>query len=507
MRSTILLVDDEKWVRDSSQRLLTQSGYEVNTAEHGQQALDFLSKHPVDLILLDLKMPVMSGEEFLHAMPPQYADVPVIVITGHGSLDIAVDCMKKGVYDFITKPFDIPQLLHSIERALEKRNLERQAKTYQEETVRNLLELSTEKKRLETIISCMANGIMVTNKNLEVVLHNPALLRLLDVETPPADPFPVHAVVKDASLIETLKKIQGGEPLEKEFVAQEISVGERVLRAISAPTLEPERHVFWTVAGAVTVLEDITLFKQLDRMKSDFVNMVAHELRSPLVSIRQIQSVLAEGLAGPLSVKQQDFLKRGLKKIDVLLALINDLLDVARLEAGRLVQRQTAIDLSELIEDLVLLMQVRAREQGIVLTHSCENMKRVVADPKNIEEILNNLLTNAINYSPEGGKVTVTAKGVGPFVEIKVSDTGVGIAAEELPKIFDKFYRVKHPKTRTITGTGLGLSIVKGLVEAYHGSIHVESVPDRGTTFAVLLPAVQEESTAPPPHSDRPSES
>jgi len=491
MGSTILLVDDEKWIRDSSQRLLRESGYDVITAENGQRALDFLSKNPVDLILLDLKMPVMGGEEFLHAMPPQHADVPVIVITGHGSMDVAVNCMKKGVYDFITKPFDIPQLLHSIERALENRNLERKAKTYQEETVQNLLELSTEKKRLETIISCIANGIMVTNKNLEVVLHNPALLRLLDVSEPLANPVPVHAILKDETLIETLKKIQSGEPLEKEFVAQEIRVGQRVLRAISAPTLEPERHVFWTVAGAVTVLEDITLFKQLDRMKSDFVNMVAHELRSPLVSIRQLNSVLLEGLAGPLAEKQEDFVKRGMKKIDALLALINDLLDVAKLEAGRLVQKKTAIDLSEMIEDMVLLMQLRAKDQGILLTHSCENMKPVVADPRNIEEVLNNLLTNAINYSPEGGKVTVTARGVDNFVEIKVSDTGVGIAPEELPKIFYKFYRVKHPKTRQVTGTGLGLSIVKGIVEAHRGSIHVESVPDRGTTFTVMLPAVQ----------------
>ena len=356
MRPTILLVDDEKQFRESSQRLLTRRGYDIVTAEDGQRALDFLSKNPVDLILLDLKMPVMSGEEFLQALPPQHADVPVIVITGHGSLDIAVTCMKKGVYDFITKPFDIPQLLHSIERALEKRNLERKAKTYQEETVRNLLELSTEKKRLETIISCMANGIMVTNKNLEIVLHNPALLRLLDMPGPLTNPVPLNALVQDDSLLETLKKIQSGEPLDKGFVAQEIRVGQRVLRAISAPTFEPERHVFWSVAGAVTVIEDITLFKQLDQMKSEFVNMVAHELRSPLVSIRQIQSVLAEGLAGPLSEKQEDFVKRGMKKIDALLALINDLLDVARLEAGRLFQKQTTLDLSELIEDMVLLM-------------------------------------------------------------------------------------------------------------------------------------------------------
>lgn len=497
MGSTILLVDDEKWIRDSSQRFLAGSGYEVITAENGQVALNFLSRNPVDLILLDLKMPVMGGEEFLGAMRPRYPDIPVIVITGHGSLDTAVSCMKEGVYDFITKPFDLPQLLLSIERALEKRNLERESKAYQEETVRNLLELSTEKKRLETIISCMANGIMVTNKNMEVVLHNPALLRLLDVSEPISNPVPVHAIVKDGSLIETLQKIQKGEALEKEFVAQEIRVGQRVLRAMSAPTLEPERRVFWAVAGTVTVLEDITIFKQLDQMKSDFVNMVAHELRSPLVSIRQINSVLLEGLAGALGEKQEEFVKRGMKKIDALLELINDLLDVARLEAGRLVQKPTALDLGEVMEDLVILMQPRAKQQGILLTHSCENLRPVVVDPKNIEEVLNNLLSNAINYSPEGGKVTVSARGMGDFIEIKVSDTGVGIAPEELPKIFDKFYRVKHPKTRQVTGTGLGLSIVKGIVGAYHGSIHVESVPDQGTTFTVLLPVAQKESGVP----------
>jgi signal transduction histidine kinase len=498
MRSTILLVDDEKQFRDSSQRLLARKGYDVIAAEDGRQALDVLSKNPIDVILLDLKMPVMGGEEFLRATSPLYPEIPVVVITGHGTLDTAIACMREGAYDFLTKPFDIPQLLVSIERALEKRNLERKARTYQEETVRNLLELSTEKKRLETIISCMANGIMVTNKNLEIVLHNPALLRLLDVPAPVANSVPVQTIVKDESLIEMLKTIQSGEPLEREFVAQEIHVGDRVLRAISAPALEPERHVFWRVAGAVTVIEDITLFKQLDRMKSEFVNMVAHELRSPLVSIRQIQSVLAEGLAGPLSDKQEDFLKRGMKKIDGLLALINDLLDVARLEAGRLVHKQTALDLSELIEEMVLLMQPRAKEQGIVLTHSCENMQPVLADPKNMEEVLNNLLTNAINYSPEGGKVVVTARGVGSFVEIRVSDTGVGIDPQELSKIFDKFYRVKHPKTRQVNGTGLGLSIVKGIVEAYRGSIHVESVRDRGTTFTVMLPALQGESAVCP---------
>lgn len=462
-------------------------------AENGQVALDKLRRNSVDLILLDLKMPVMGGEAFLEVARPLYPEIPVIVMTGHGTLDIAVDCMKKGAYDFVTKPFELEQLVLTMERAVEKRNLERKARQYQEEIVRNLLDLNTEKKRLETIFNCIANGIMVTNKDFEIVLHNPALSRLLDLSGPIEGPMPVSEVIKDGSFIETLKRMQRGESGRREFISQEIQVGGRILRAISAANLEPDRHVFWTVSGAVTVLEDITAFKQLDQMKSDFVNMVAHELRSPLVSIRQMQSVLAEGLAGPLQEKQEDFVQRGIKKIDSLLGLINDLLDVARLEAGRLVQRQVPVDVGKVMEEIVALMEPRARDQGISLHVTCGNLKPVLADPKNMEEILNNLLSNAVNYSPDGGEVRLSAKTVGDFVEIKVSDQGVGIAAEEVPKIFDKFYRVKHPRTRHVTGTGLGLSIVKGIVEAHHGFVEVKSEVNQGTTFRILLPVMKDE--------------
>jgi signal transduction histidine kinase len=135
-------------------------------------------------------------------------------------------------------------------------------------------------------------------------------------------------------------------------------------------------------------------------------------------------------------------------------------------------------------------MEPRATEQGITLTYSCHDLKPVQADPKRIEEIFNNLITNAVCYSPEGGRVEISAQGKGEYMEINVKDSGVGIAPEELPKIFDKFYRVKHPKTRQVVGTGLGLSIVKGIVEAHNGSIDVESVPDKGTTFRILLPVL-----------------
>jgi len=489
-RLRILLVDDESQFRDTTRRLLTRKGYHVVTAENGQSALHVLTEVEVDVILLDLKMPVLGGEAVLEIIRNRYPEVPVIIITGHGSMDIAVACMKKGASDFIVKPFEMDQLLIAVERTGEKKKLEEKAKQTQNELIRTLFDFNTEKKRLETIINCLANGVMVTNRNLEVVLHNPALMRLLGILERMENPFPVTKIITDDSLIETLKKMQGAGFPENEMISQEINAGKTVLRAISAPALGPSKNVFWTVVGNVTVFEDITAFKRLDQMKSDFVNMVAHELRSPLVSVRQLNSVLLEGLAGPLGEKQEEFVSRGTRKIDALLELINDLLDVARIEAGKHVQHQVPTDVGRILKETVALMAPRAKARGIVLACSCRDLKPVQADPKNIEEVFNNLITNAINYSPEGGRVTVTAEVLGEHMQIKVEDTGVGIPAEELPKIFDKFYRVKHPKTRQVTGTGLGLSIVKGVVEAHHGTITVESVPDKGTVFRVLLPLI-----------------
>jgi signal transduction histidine kinase len=482
--TTILVADDERAIREGCHRVLTSGGYKVLAAENGRIALDILSQNPVDILLLDLKMPMMGGEEVLEIVRKQYAHIPVIIITGHGTVDTAVACMKKGAYDFITKPFQIDPFLLIIGRAAEKRRLEEKARLFEEESAKNLYDLSLEKSRLRTIINCMGNGVMVTNRNLEMVLHNPALARLLEISGRIENPMPVHEILGHNPLVQTLEKITSGDSGEKEAVIQEVSAGNNVLRAISAPLFGPEGQV----VGTVTVLENISAFKQLDQMKSDFVNMVAHELRSPLVSMRQLNSVLLEGLAGALEEKQRDFIGRGTKKIDALLDLIKDLLDVAKIEAGQFRQHKVLTDIGRILDEIMTLMRPRAEEQGVELALACENLPPVQADPKSLEEVFNNLISNAVNYSPDGGKVTVNARGLGEYIEVSVEDTGVGISPEELPKIFDKFYRIKHPKTRKVVGSGLGLAIVRGAVEAHHGTIDVKSVLNQGTTFRVLLP-------------------
>ncbi|HDG96973.1 MAG TPA: response regulator [Desulfobacterales bacterium] len=484
----VLVVDDEKVVREGCRRVLTGNDYEVLTAESGHSALEQLSKDSIDLILLDLKMPGISGEEVLETVQDSYPDIPVIIITGHGTIDTAVECMKKGAYDFITKPFQIDQFLLTIQRASEKRKLELQAKRFEEENRRNLYDLKLEKSRVKTIINCMANGVLVTNRNLEVVLHNPASMQMMEITGDMDSPVPIEDLIDDKDFIDSLKDIQQTDASGLHTITREITRGQKVLRAISAPAFGPDNEV----VGTVTVLEDITAFKQLDQMKSDFLNMVAHELRSPLVSIRQQNSVLLEGLAGPLQEKQQEFLEKGVKKIDSLLELINDLLNIAKIEAGKAIQRQVPLDVGEVIEETVSFMEPTAKEKGISLRYERKELKPILADPKRMEEVFTNLITNAINYSPDGGEVVVSAQALGEYLEIRISDTGIGIPPEELPKIFDKFYRVKHPKTRQVMGTGLGLSIVKGIINAHRGTIDVESEPEKGTTFRILLPIFEE---------------
>jgi two-component system phosphate regulon sensor histidine kinase PhoR len=488
-KARVLVVDDERVVREGCQRVLKGRGYEVLTAENGQVATDCLLREKVDVLLLDLKMPIMGGEEVLEMARERYADIPIIIITGHGTIDKAVECMKKGAYDFVTKPFQIEQFLLTINRALEKRRLEQKTREYEEERLRNLYDLGLEKSRLRTIIHCIPNGVMVTNRNLEVVLHNPALTRILEIATPLDGPTPLPGVLDNPTLMETLRQIQSGQWPADQFVSQEMICGKRSVRALSAAALGPGQEV----VGTVTAFEDITAFKQLDDMKSDFIHMVAHELRSPVVSIRQQNSILLEGLAGPLQEKQKEILDRGIKKVDQLIELINDLLEIAKMEAAQQIQRRVPTDIAAIIKETVALIEARAGGQGIVLEYACDNVRPIQADPNSLTEIFNNLITNAVNYSPEGGRVFVSAKGFNEYVEIKVSDTGVGIEPDELPKIFDKFYRVKHKKTRQVMGTGLGLAIVKKAVEAHHGSIDVESVPDKGTTFRILLPCIPDD--------------
>jgi two-component system phosphate regulon sensor histidine kinase PhoR len=413
--------------------------------------------------------------------------VPLIIITGHGTVANAVECMKKGAYEFITKPFRGDHLILVVQRALDKRALERRANELQEAQKRNLYDLATEQSRTRTIVNCMADGVMVTNRELEVVLQNPALMRLLSLDFPLPQRAVLSDFIEDHSVADGLRCILESPGGESELISRELCKGRAHLRALSAPINGPGGDVL----GSVTVFHDITIFKELDQMKSNFVYTVSHELRSPLAAVKQQLSVILEGLAGDVPQKQRELLMRAETKIQNLIELINDLLDVAKIESGHTMQQQVPMELSKVLVSTVELMNAKAQQSGVNLILDLpDTLPTIQADPRSMEEVFTNLIANAVNYSPDGGKVIISATSRAGYLEVAVSDTGIGIEEEEIPKIFDKFYRVKHPRTRQVIGTGLGLAIVKGIIDSHRGYVEVESRLGVGTTFKVLLPTV-----------------
>lgn len=489
-QANILVIDDEQIMREGCSRILSKDGWAVVTAENGKQGLETIQTDPerIDLILLDLMMPGMSGMEVLDQVRNIDPSLLVIVITGYATVESAVEAMKKGAYDFIPKPFTPDQLRIVVRRALERKSLQKEAEFLRSERERSLRDIATEKSKIKTIINCMGDGVLVCDRDSCVVLSNPAASRMLKVSEASLLGNLLPQCNLHPALSETIQESLSTTDKSYTSVSQELSGGESgeiFLRAHTAPV----RNDLGETLGSVTVLQDISHLKELDKMKSEFIAMVAHELRAPLASVEQQLTVILNKMAGEVTAKQEQLLSRAKERTKGLLTLIKDLLDVSKIEAGMMVQYKEPLSLQEVAQKVLDLMRPEAEAKKLDLQLSAPSkLPSIGADRSSMEGIFTNLVSNAIKYTPEGGKIEVTLSEEGGFVKAVVSDTGIGIKKEDLPRIFDKFYRVKTVETRQIVGTGLGLSIVKSIVDAHLGSISVESEEGGGTTFTVLLP-------------------
>jgi len=488
----ILVIDDEQIMRDGCARILSKNGCSVLTAENGSVCLAKLqeSHKEIDIILLDLMMPGMSGMEVLEKIQALDDTILIIIITGYATVASAVEAMKKGAYDFIAKPFTPDQLRIVVKRALERRMLQKEAEFLRSERERSLRDVATEKSRVKTIINCMGDGILVCDRDSCIVLANPAASRMLEIPESHLLGNYVSQCNLHSELSRTIEDSLKTEESAYTSVSQELSIGdsrEIFLRAHTAPV----RNDLGEVMGSVTVLQDISYLKELDKMKSEFIAMVAHELRAPIATVEQQLTVIIGGMAGELNEKQQQMITRAKERTRSVLTLIKDLLDFSKIEAGKMVQYKEPLSLAEVIPRVVEAMKADAEGKNIriEILHPLSS-SIIQADQNSMEGIFNNLISNAIKYTPDGGRVTISLDDDDSFVKVSVTDTGIGIKGEDIPRIFDKFYRVKSSDTRQIVGTGLGLSIVKSIVDAHMGTIFVESTEGKGTTFTVLLPKI-----------------
>lgn len=249
-----------------------------------------------------------------------------------------------------------------------------------------------------------------------------------------------------------------------------------------------------THLGRLYVFRDVTHERAVERMKSEFVAMVSHELRTPLTSIKGYVDMLLDGDAGPLANEHQELLRIVKSNADRLLLLINDLLDMSRIEAGKLSLHRTPLDLRPLIRQVAATLRphLEAKRQRLTLdlpeTPAGGSAPLIAGDAARLHQILTNLLSNAIKYTPQNGEITIRLTTEPPWLCITVQDTGIGMTFEEQEHIFDRFYRARNRATRETGGTGLGLAITRSLVELHDGRITVESKPGQGSTFRVYVP-------------------
>jgi two-component system phosphate regulon sensor histidine kinase PhoR len=490
----VLVVDDELNIREGSQRILNRVGFDVLKASTGLEALNLLEKQTIPIILLDLKMPGMDGMEVLKRIRQMDETIQVIVITGFATVETAIEAMKEGAYDFIPKPFEPEQMRIVVKRAAEKLRLTREAQVLERERNQTLADLNMEKSRIRTVLESLPNGVGVINSKGQVVLFNPAFLRLLDLKPDTEAGRQIENYIGEKKLCNLIREISQGRHVDYEDIpSYELTVSdEKFIQARSRPVLGDRQQCL----GAVVNLVDITNMKIIDRMKSEFVAKVSHELRSPLATIHeQLVHVLGDMVKESSSV-DQDILMRAKEKTHGLISLIGDLLDLSRIEAGMVTQEPKQVNLANLLNDIVDFMKDRAAEkkQRLTLELSEKPLPPITADPLALESIFGNLITNALNYTPAGGEIRVKADLVGLSIQVSVIDNGFGIEARHLEKIFERFYRVKDENTRFITGTGLGLPIVKGLVDSMGGFINVESTPGSGSKFTVILPVKREQN-------------
>ena len=486
----VLIIDDERSIREGSARILSRIGFHITTASRGEEGLELLEINPdVSIVLLDLKMPGIDGMEVLSRIRKKYKDIMVIIMTGFATVETAIQAMKQGAYDFIPKPFEPDHLRLVVNRAREKLKLTWETEKLTLERQRTLLDLGTEKSRLKSIIEALPNGVMVTNTQGQAVLMNPALIRQLSLSKDTKAGIPIEGIIDDIGFQEFVHKIQEVSSSNPDKISTyELQLPDhKFFMARGRPVLGDENEYL----GAVIVLVNITAMKVLDQLKSEFVAKVSHELRSPLSTIHEQLTVVMNELGEEKSSDKQEYLlSRAQQKTKGLISLIGDLLDLSRIEAGAATQDPRPVQIEDLLASIVdfLGAQARRKKQKLTLEKLSENIPAFKADPLSLESIFGNLVTNAINYTPENGTITVRIEYVDQKICVDVEDTGFGIAPKYHDKIFDRFYRVKDKNTRYITGTGLGLPIVKSLVDALGGTITLESEVEKGTSFHVVFP-------------------
>ena len=483
----ILVIDDERGIREGCKRALGPEGYVIDLAEDGAVGLEKVLANAYDLILVDLMMPGIGGLDLIRKVHDTDPEIIIVVITGYATIETAVESTKRGAYDYLPKPFAPETLVVLVKRGLEKRELRLEAERLHHEREQRLLELAGEKSRLRTIIGCMADGVLVTNLEHHLVLWNASAVKMLKLDGTDEPGQTLAHYVRNTAIIEVIQKILDSKDDGLSMISQEIRLDDPDL--VLMAQMAPVRDEQGTLLGAVTVLRDITKMKEIEKIKSQFVSMVAHELRSPLAAIEGWLEVVISGAGGGDEQQKQAWLVRAKERAHSLLALVNDLLEINKIAAGKVAQKMESVQVADIIRKIVDFLKPEADRKAVsFILKLPDALPLIQADVKDMEKLFTNLISNAIKYNVDNGSVTIETTVDANVVGFHIKDTGIGMSPEHLPRIFDDFFRIEDERTEKIGGTGLGLTIAKKIADSHFGHIEVKSQPDKGSTFSVYLP-------------------
>jgi signal transduction histidine kinase/FixJ family two-component response regulator len=538
----VLIVDDEKHVREALAELLNDAGFRPSCAKSGQEALEKASKENFDVVLVDVAMPGMNGLELLEKLKEEHHGLDVIILTAYETVDNAIQALRLGAYDFIRKPFENEEILASIRRCLERRRLRREveesrklSRTCEEfRTMNEILRSIIERRELPSLLAFivekareitgadvafygLVEGDVIrhhafcgtrTNALESIVLRKGTGLGWLALQE--RKPVVVEDFFKDPRLKEApydAVRREGiisvvavpffsgsGDPLGVLYVAnrkRSTFTEEQIvtLSTLAAHTTVAVEHLKLD-EELKKAHEELRLayeeLKSVEELKSNILANVSHELRTP-ISIAMSAIEMAKSKDNPeerktlLNMAYNALLRQNL--------IVDDLIEAAKFQKSEISLKFEVLDFSDIVAQLWERFWPVIKKDGIsVHVDVEENLPKIYADRAQIMRVLRNLISNAIKFNREGGNITITARQKGEMLEVCVSDTGIGIPEDKLEKIFECFYQVDSSSTRRYGGTGLGLAIVKEIVKAHGGEVRVESKLGEGSTFCFTVP-------------------
>ena len=496
----VLLIEDDKLDQLAFERLVKDEklSYDYIIVDSVEASQKILNNQSFDVIITDYSLQDGTAFDILE----ETKESPIIFTTGAGNEKLAVEAMKAGAYDYLIKNpsrsyLSILPLI--IENAVNHAKMVKKVKAYHEnleDIVKERTEqLKQEKELLSVTLSSMTDGVIVVDQYKNVILLNNIAEKITGYTFENAKGKNINELLQ---FINELTKEPVENPIDKVLSTGQIQTmiepgilivteNEEYPVSISAA---PFSKIKGTLSGVVVVIHDRSQEHVVDQMKTDFISSVSHELRTPLTSIKAYTETI---LRDPNMSEEQkrEFLITVDSEANRLTDLVNSLLDISKLDSGQFEIVKQDIDIVDVVEKTILSLKCSADNKNITLDKTVTGeIPNLWGHDSRIKSLVTNLISNAIKFTPNDGKVSVSIEYSNEELILSVSDTGIGIPEKDISHIFDRFYRVPHSEKQT-TGTGLGLAIVKEVATLHGGTVEVKSKLEEGTTFTVKLPLLE----------------